>query len=64
MQMDGDGGSDQRCGEKKKIVYSLDGGGWYLLMHKVGVKSGSRGASLGQGYESGLSTTSPVEGAG
>ena len=26
------------------------------------VKSGSKGASLGQGYESGSSTTSPVEG--
>ena len=34
--MDGDGGSDQRYGEKKKIVYLLDGGSWYLLMHEVG----------------------------
>ena len=34
--MDGDGGNDQRCGEKKGIVYLLDGGGWYLLTHKVG----------------------------
>ena len=34
--MDGDGGSDQHCGEKKKIVYSLDGGGWYPLTCEVG----------------------------
>ena len=34
--MDGDGGSDQRCGKKKKIVYLLDGGGWYPLTREVG----------------------------
>ena len=30
----------------------------------IAVKSGSKGVSPGQGYESGSSTTSPVEGAG
>ena len=36
---DGDGGSDQRCGEKKKIVNLLDGGGWYPLRARLVVMS-------------------------